>query len=787
MFSCTRSRLTLITVMMVAGVLFAGEGPRPLSRDRLARLRTQQPARIEGMTRSLEAARFTLGLGGLDGFRAFNGITDAYGSTHVRYHQTYRGVEVFNGTLLGHLDESGRMLSPHATLQTGIDLAPADLLAPAAIQAIVAANLPGNGQLLPLRVQALVFPTKYQDGLKFRRTADGRVDLDPVFSVATPHKQDPYRWAFQVSALQVGARGLACTEFIVDGITGEILRKWDGVQHIDAASVGTGASQYNGAVTLNTQVLPGGSGRYTLRDTTRATQPWPDPQGRGWPEFDGVGSQTLSFDPNGPNGASSGCTPFTNDTDTWGNGGSFDWATDHPDQDFAPIGQTAAVDAHYAIQCVWDYYDNVLGRSGGIDGQGSSAVSIVHMVDSSTWGVWENAAWVPSLFVMEYGDGSVTGPLTCLDVAAHEMSHGVMSYTASLDEQGGESGGLNEGNSDIHGTMVKFYAWGAGCKGGTVPDTTTQAPGDHNTWDYLWTMGPQLSADGVTPMRWLYKPSKDGLSYDAWFQGLALDDPHFAMGPAIHAFYFLSAGASDKAGEDTYSPYLPAGMTGIGNDKAIRIWYHGMATKVTDIESDYHAIREAMVASASELYPAASGADSPETAAVKNAFAAVNVGAPASGPDPVQVTFPAHPASPFGDPRILVMPAMVPASLPVPTVLNASDTSVTWDLGGLSFSYPHGGRLDGGTFTAPMANAGAFWPVKASSTADPNQFAVNLVFGVSLDIDSDNDTDACDMATLALTYQRSDVGAACLYSSAKVADDICFELFLEGFRNAFQH
>ena len=50
-----------------------------------------------------------------------------------------------------------------------------------------------------------------------------------------------------------------------------------------------------------------------------------------------------------------------------------------------------------------------------------------------------------------------TARWSTLDVAGHEMTHGVTSRTANLTYSG-ESGGLNEATSDIFGTMVEFYA-----------------------------------------------------------------------------------------------------------------------------------------------------------------------------------------------------------------------------------------------------------------------------------------------------------------------------------------
>lgn len=56
-----------------------------------------------------------------------------------------------------------------------------------------------------------------------------------------------------------------------------------------------------------------------------------------------------------------------------------------------------------------------------------------------------------------------------------------------------------------------------------MPDATTAAPGGRNNIEYLWSLGPQLSTDGITPLRGLYKPSKDGFRYDAWSDGVGMD------------------------------------------------------------------------------------------------------------------------------------------------------------------------------------------------------------------------------------------------------------------------
>ncbi|MFD0527479.1 hypothetical protein ACFQ1I_09980 [Kitasatospora arboriphila] len=87
---------------------------------------------------------------------------------------------------------------------------------------------------------------------------------------------------------------------------------------------------------------------------------------------------------------------------------------------------TVAVDAHYGIQATWDFYKNVLGRN-GIKNDGVGARSFVHYGTN-----YDNAGWDDASFAMIYGDGAVgSKPFTEIDVADHEMSHGVTAATAA--------------------------------------------------------------------------------------------------------------------------------------------------------------------------------------------------------------------------------------------------------------------------------------------------------------------------------------------------------------------
>jgi Zn-dependent metalloprotease len=89
-------------------------------------------------------------------------------------------------------------------------------------------------------------------------------------------------------------------------------------------------------------------------------------------------------------------------------------------------------------------------------------------------------------------------------------------------------------------------------------------------------------------------------------------------------FYFLSQGSSSVSTSDYYSSYLnkaPLAMTGIGTDKAFRIWFRALTTKFT-ASTNYATARTKVQQAAQELY----GVGSAEDKAVQRAYAAITVG-----------------------------------------------------------------------------------------------------------------------------------------------------------------
>ncbi len=345
---------------------------------------------------------------------------------------------------------------------------------------------------------------------------------------------------------------------VVDARSGAVITSWDDIV------TGTGNSMYSGTVTLNT--ISSGSS-WLLKDTH--------------------GNYTTDL--NGSTSSTAAGTQFTDADNVWGTGA-------------ASNRQTAGVDAEYGAEKTYDYYNTVLGRA-GIWNTGQGARSRVHYGNA-----YVNAFWDGNQ--MTYGDGtSNTHPLTSIDVAAHEMSHGVTENTAGLNYTG-DAGGLNEATSDIFGTAVEFYA---------------NSPADPG--DYL--IGEKININGNgTPLRYMDKPSKDGASKDCWSTSLGGLDPHYSSGPLNHWFYLASEGSGAKTinGVSYNSPTCDGStVTGGGRTNIEKVWYRTLSTKLTS-GSTYKNAREGAIASAIELY----GANSATCTAVEQAFTAIAVPAGAA-------------------------------------------------------------------------------------------------------------------------------------------------------------
>ncbi|MEU6619780.1 M4 family metallopeptidase [Streptomyces litmocidini] len=375
--------------------------------------------------------------------------------------------------------------------------------------------------------------------------------------------------AYRSTVTGAGETGPASRQaVIVDATSGAPLDQYELHQNI----TGTGNGVTVGQVSIET--TQSGSG-YTLTDAAHG----------GTIVYDSYNSPQSNPKQN--------ARTFSKTTNSWGNGTT-------------SSRESAAVDASYGLAKTWDYYKNTFNRS-GIRNDGRGAPAYVHMDNNVL-----NAFYDDDCFCMFFGDGSSQNgntPVTALDVAGHEMSHGVTAATAGLNYSG-ESGGLNEATSDIFGTMVEFYA------------DNTGDPGDY----YI---GEKLNMSGGY-MRRMDNPSADGNSLSCWTSGAGSVDVHYSSGIGNHFFYLAAEGTGAKTiggrshngttcNNDTF--------TGIGKDKAAAVWYRALSTYMTST-TNYSGARTATLQAAADLY----GANSQERYLVSKAWAAVGVGT--ALPDP---------------------------------------------------------------------------------------------------------------------------------------------------------
>lgn len=587
--------LTMLALVLAGGSILAAQAIQPLSASALGQLRKTEQARVTGALTQLQALRPSLGLDDRSDFNLKNVQTDLFGMTHVRVQQLYQGVPVWGGQAVLHTDLAGNALERTDALVRSIEIDVTPMLEASEALAIVHRDLVPKGAYSEQPTATLVVYPILKELV--RPGHESQVNAQDIVSSV-----EALTLAYHVhTELENGVDPIRHTDYLVDARTGAVLKKWNALQ-TDAA-VGVGNSQYNGnAVPLNTNKLADGT--YEFRDLTRGTLPHP--------KTGEVGNSVRNVNHLATNNYTNMGTIYTDADNLWGDGANYLEGAGELGTNSAN-GQTAAVDGGFGLASTWDYYAKVHGRN-GIDGLGRTTLLRMHIGSN-----YDNAFWSDSCFCMSYGDGSSAFTLTAIDVAGHEMSHGVTSTTAALTYSG-ESGGLNEANSDIHGTMVEFYSRNPVPGGSLIGNTGGN-----------WTIGEQLYAGSA--MRSMVRPNLDGSSPNYWYPALGTLDVHYSSGPMNRAFYFLSQGATATGDASTSinppmtgvanANFLPAGMVGIGNDMAAAIWFRAMTAYMT-MGTNYLTARQASELAAKDLF----GAESPAVKAVRNAFAGINVGLP---------------------------------------------------------------------------------------------------------------------------------------------------------------
>jgi bacillolysin len=285
----------------------------------------------------------------------------------------------------------------------------------------------------------------------------------------------------------------------------------------------------------------------------------------------------------------SSATDFTDNDNNW-------TSTEYDNS----VKDNGALDAHWGAMMTYDYFFNIHGRN-SYDDNGAALINYVH------YGInYEDAFW--NGYSMTYGDGYTNFDiLTSLDIVAHEVAHGVCSYTANL-AYSKESGAINEGISDIWAACVKNYA-------------TNNKP--------IWLYGTEIDLrGGHVAIRSLSNPNSESQpdTYGGlyWFNPIGCTPSqsndycgvHRNSGVMNYWFYLLSTGGSGT--NDIGNAF---NVTGISIDDAANILYRAESIYMTT-SSTFSDTRASTIQSAIDLY----GENSQQVISVISSWFAVGVG-----------------------------------------------------------------------------------------------------------------------------------------------------------------
>jgi Zn-dependent metalloprotease len=226
-----------------------------------------------------------------------------------------------------------------------------------------------------------------------------------------------------------------------------------------------------------------------------------------------------------------------------------------------------AVSAHANARASYEYFLTAHGRD-GLDGVGVDVPIVVHYSEDGT--LFDNAFWNGRVIAL----GDARPYAAALDVITHELTHGLVQYTAGLIYEF-QSGALNEHFCDVFAAMVD-------------PD---------------WRIGEDLPTGAI---RDLADPTVHGLpAHMDDYRELTINQDsggvHINMSIPSHACY--------RVAQD------------IGRKKTADIWYRTLALGYLTPMAEFIDFRFAAMRAAADLY----GDTSAEHAAVENAFDAVGI------------------------------------------------------------------------------------------------------------------------------------------------------------------
>lgn len=477
---------------------------------------------------------------------------DSVGFVHLKFQQVYQGIPVWGSQLIVHLrgeneiyavtgryeptPRSVRSVESQVSSADALDRALQDLARRRPIQSFT-----------PEVARLLGYPGPSVEKIIFPDRQTGRPHLAWMITIR-PNLRDHWR-------------------YFVDALSGEILFRYNATAFDGPATAQ--ATDLNGqAQTINVYQI---GATYYLIDASR---PMFNPQQSQLPS-NPVGAIWTIDARNQDLKRETRLFQVTSPNNTW---------TDR-----------TSVSAHFNGGVVFEYFRSTHGRN-AIDDKGSTIVSVIHVTENNQ--PMDNAYWNGR--VMAYGDGDrAFKPLAGgLDVAAHEMTHGVTDYTANLVYLS-QSGALNESMSDVFGVMV---------------DRDDLKLGEDVAKTEVFVTGAMRDLEN--PNQGL-QPGQHGWQPAHMSEYVRLPEDEDNDNGGVH----VNSGIPNRAAALI--------IRALGREKAERIYYRALATYLTS-RAQFSDGRLAVAQAARDLF----GQQSAEVTAVNQAFDAVGISDQMTPPPP---------------------------------------------------------------------------------------------------------------------------------------------------------
>ena len=514
----------------------------------------------------LEAVKPFLKLSNPDGeLNIIKTETDDIETTHLRMQQTYMGVPVYGGEMILHqkTNEDVSLLNGHFYPTPSLEN----------VKPSLSEDNVGNIAIGDVSKTSIVKPMTATE-MKILKYEKPKTELIVYHQ---NEKADAEHLAYHVT---VRPNFLERWIYIIDAKSGEILDKYNHTCTLDGTFKAT-ATDLNG-VSRSINTYQSGS-TYNLIDASKSmfaggAVKADDPQGVIW-TIDATGSK-VSEDLT--------IRQISSTNNTWSNANG--------------------VSAHFNAGKAYDYYLATHARN-SLNGKKGTIVSIINITDENGKG-FDNAFWNGEY--MGYGNGGTFfKPLAGgLDVAGHEMTHGVVENSANLEYKS-QSGAINESMADCFGAMV-----------------------ERKTGADIWRLGEDVMKGNAYPtgaLRDLSNPNNGGRS---------LNDNGYQ--PATINQYYTGS-------EDNYGVHINSGIpnnafyrfataSGMSIAKAEIVYYRALTIYLTRT-SKFLDLRRAVIQSATDLK--AKGLTDADIASAKAAFDAVGITdgtPPVNNPNPNPTT-----------------------------------------------------------------------------------------------------------------------------------------------------